>query len=178
MRTVHEKRLLMLSLALGVLVLAAVPLHAALRADPRVLSDEDYLEPACRTPVHVFPEPICPWVVAGESPMTIVFALGVVPLALRRGGRRAMTALAVISAALAVLQLVAPFAFTFESTAPGAGTPSPLKADEGCGLVNCGLDHTVFHMLQVPFLVAIAVTAGRTSRGTGPHGRTPGGRLG
>jgi hypothetical protein len=139
-RTVHEKRLLMLTLALGVLVLAAVPLHAVLRADTSVLADEDYLKPACQTPVHVF-------------------------LALRRGGRRAMRALAVTSAALAVLQLLAPFAFTFESTAPGGGTPSPLKADEGCGLVNCGLDHTLFHILQVPFLVAIAVTAGRTSPG-------------
>ena len=163
MRTVHEKRLLMLSLALGVLVLAAVPLHAVIRADPSVLADEDYLKPACRTPVHVFPEPICPRVVAGEYPMTIVFALGVVPLALRRGGRRAMRALAITSVALAVLQLAAPFAFTFESTAPGAGTPSPLKADEGCGLVNCGLDHTLFHMLQVPVLVAIAVTSRRLS---------------
>jgi hypothetical protein len=162
-RTVHEKRLLMLSVALGVLVLATVPLHAVLRADPSVLSDEDYLEPACRTPVHVFPEPICPRVVAGESPLTIVFALGAVPLALRRGGRRTMKALAVTSLALAVLQLVSPFAFTFESTAPGAGTPSPLKADEGCGLVNCGLDHTLFHMLQVPVLVAIAVTSRRLS---------------
>lgn len=177
-RTVHEKRLLMLSVALGVLVLAAVPLHAGLRADPSVLSDEDYLEPACRTPVEVLPEPICPRVVAGESPLTIVFALGVVPLALRRGGRRAMRALAVTSVALAVLQLVAPFAFTFESTAPGPGTPSPLKADKGCGLVNCGLDHTLFHVLQVPLLVAIAVTADRTSRGTRPHGKTPASRLG
>jgi hypothetical protein len=162
-RTVHEKRLLTVSVALGVLVLAAVPLHAGLRADPSVLSDEDYLNPACRTPVQVFPEPICPRVVAGESPMTIVFALGVVPLALRRGGRRAMKALAVTSVALAALQLVAPFTFTFESTAPGAGTPSPLEADEGCGLVNCGLDHTLFHMLQVPFLVAIALTSRRLS---------------
>jgi hypothetical protein len=164
-RTVHEKRLLMLTLALGVLVLAAVPLHAVLRADTSVLADEDYLKPACQTPVHVFPEPVCPRVVAGESPLTIVFALGVVPIAIRRGGRRTMKALAVTSVALAVLQLLAPFAFTFESTAPGAGTPSPLKADEGCGLVNCGLDHTLFHILQVPFLVAIAVTAGRTSPG-------------
>ena len=173
MRTVHEKRLLRLSVALGVLVLATVPLHAVLRADPNVLSDEDYLEPACRKPVHVFPEPICPWVVAGESPLMIIFALGAVPLALRRGGRRTMKALAVTSVALAVLQLVSPFAFTFESAAPGAGTTSPVKADEGCGLVNCGLDHTVFHMLQVPFLVAIAVTSrrlGDTSSERSPAG--------
>jgi hypothetical protein len=155
------KRLLLVSLALGVLVLALVPLHAELRADRRVLSNDIYLKPACRTPVHLLPEPICPRIVAGESPLTILFALGVVPLALRRAGPGTMKALAITSGALAALQLVAPFALTFESATPAAETPSPLEADQGCGLVNCGLDHTMFHLLQVPFLVAMALMSRR-----------------
>jgi hypothetical protein len=56
----------MVSLALGILVLPAVPLHAALRADPSVLGDDDYLKPACRVPFQAFPEPICPRMVAGD----------------------------------------------------------------------------------------------------------------
>ena len=154
-----EKPVLFVSTALGLLVLAAVPLHAALRADERVLSDRAYLEPACRTPVEVFPEPICPRVVAGESPAMIAYALVVVPLVLRRGGPGAFRALALASAALAALQVIAPFMLTFDSVTPGAGTPSPLEADDGCGLVNCGLDHTLFHLAQVPFLLAMALTS-------------------
>ena len=169
-----EKRLLVVSLALGVLVLAVVPLHAELRADRRVLSNDSYLEPACRTPVHLLPEPICPRVVAGESPVTIMFALGVVPLALRRAGPRAMNALALTSGALAALQLVAPFAFTFESATPAVGTPSPLEAHHGCGLVNCGLDHTMFHLFQVPFLVAMALTSWRLAEQRVSHCPPPG----
>jgi hypothetical protein len=40
MRSPLEKHQLLISVALGLLVLAAVPLHAGLRADPRVLSDD------------------------------------------------------------------------------------------------------------------------------------------
>jgi hypothetical protein len=155
--------LILVSLALGVLVLAAVPLHGALRADPRVLSDDDYLEPACRVPFPVFPEPVCPRVVAGESPLTVVYALIAVPLLARRGGRRGLLLIAITSAGLAALQLAAPFAFTYPP-AGGGSRPSAFEPEPGCGLVNCGLDHTLFHLAQLPFLVALAVLACRLYR--------------
>jgi hypothetical protein len=157
----------MVSLALGVLVLAAVPLHAALRADPSVLGDDDYVKPACRVPFQAFPEPICPRVVAGESPATALYALIAVPLLSRRPGRRKLVAISVASAAFAALHIFAPFAFTFES-AFTQERPSPFEADAGCGLVNCGLDHTLFHLAQVPFFVAMALLSYRL----GPPGRT------
>jgi hypothetical protein len=149
--------LVLTSLALGLLVLAAVPLHAAVRADPDVLAHDDYLDPACRTPAPIAPEPVCPRVVAGESPATIVYALVVVPLVVRRGGRLAMKVLAAASAGFAVLQLVAPFVFTFPPIEAASGTPPPFEAHQGCGLVNCGLDHTLFHLVQVPFFVALGL---------------------
>ncbi len=154
---------MLISLALGVVVLLVVPLHAAFRADEGVLAADDYLRPACRTPVHVFPEPICPEVVAGESPATVFFALLVVPLAAFRPGRGRFLAIAVASAALAAVQVVAAFAVSFPAV--DGERPSPFEADAGCGLVNCGLDHTIFHLVQVVFLLAMTLMAYRLYRG-------------
>jgi hypothetical protein len=150
------------ALTLGVLVVAVVPLHAELRADPDVLADDDYLRPACRTPFEVFPEPVCPRVVAGESPATVLLALVVVPILALRGRRRAFLAIAVLTASWAAVQLAGPFLFTFRSTS-GERTP-PFESDAGCGLVNCGLDHTLFHLAQLPFLLAIALIGYRLYR--------------
>ena len=155
----------MVSLALGVMVLVAVPLHAALRADPSVLGDDDYLKPACRVPFQAFPEPVCPRVVAGESPATVLYALIAVLLLSHRPGRGTLVAIAGASAAFAALHLFAPFAFTFES-AFTEERPSPFESDAGCGLVNCGLDHTLFHFAQVPFLLAMALLSYRLYRAT------------
>jgi hypothetical protein len=153
----------MVSLALGALVILVVPLHAALRADPDVLADDDYLRPACRVPVQAFPEPICPRVVAGESPATVLYALLVVPLLVRRPSRGSLLMVAVTSAAFAALQIVAPFAFTFPS-AFADQRPPPFRSDAGCGLVNCGLDHTVFHLAQAPFFIVMALLSYRLYR--------------
>ena len=161
-----RRRLTSISLALGLVVLAAVPLHAALRADPRVLDHPDYLGPACETPLKVFPEPVCPEIVAGESPAIIAYALLVVPLALRRGGRGVLLALTFASLGFAVLQLAAPFAFAFDPVG-GGDAPSSFAADSGCGLVNCGLDHTLFHLVQLPFLVAMAAISYQAARRVG-----------
>lgn len=149
------RMLIATALTLGVLVVAVVPLHAELRADPDVLADDDYLRPACRTPFEVFPEPVCPRVVAGESPATILLALVVVPILAVRRRPRPFLATAVLSASWAAVQLVGPFLLTFRSTS-GERTP-PIERDAGCGLVNCGLDHTLFHLAQLPFLLAIAL---------------------
>ena len=162
MRVTARAGLIVVSVALGVLVLAAVPLHAALRADERTLSHDEYLEPACRVPFALFPEPVCPRVVAGESPLTVVYALIVVPFLAIRGGRRGLLLISITSAGLAALQLAAPFAFTFPPV--GGGRPSAFELEPGCGLVNCGLDHTLFHFAQLPFLVAIAVASRRCYR--------------
>jgi hypothetical protein len=160
----RERRPLVLtSLALGIVVLLLVPLHAGFRADDAVLADDDYLRPACRTPIHVLPEPICPEVVAGESPATVLFALVIVPLVSRRPGRGGLLAIAVASAALAAVQVVAPFGFSFPAV--DGERPSPFEADAGCGLVNCGLDHTIFHLVQLPFLLAMAAMAFRLYEG-------------
>jgi hypothetical protein len=159
-------RLILVSLALGLLVVAIVPLHALLRADEMVLSDDDYLRPACRVPFPVIPEPICPRFFAGESPLTALYALIGVPLLARGRRPRRLLAIAIASAGLGALQLVAPFAFTF-AAADGDQRPSAFEAEPGCGLVNCGLDHTVFHLLQVPFLVAIAIEGYRLYRSAG-----------
>lgn len=168
MALVERKPLVLISLALGIVVLLVVPLHAAFRADDAVLAADDYLRPACRTPIHVFPEPICPEVVAGESPATVLFAFVVVPLVSRRPGRGSLLAIAVTSAALATVQVVAPFAFSFPAV--DGERPSPFEADAGCGLVNCGLDHTIFHLIQLPFLLAMAVIAYRLHQGSGKEG--------
>ncbi|MDQ3859349.1 MAG: hypothetical protein M3327_13055 [Actinomycetota bacterium] len=155
-------RLIVVSLALGVLVLAGVPLHAVLRADARVLSDDDYLHPACGVPFFVVPEPVCPRVVAGESPLTLVYALIAVPLLARRAGPRRLLVISIASTALAALQLVAPFAFTFPPV--DGGQPAAFEREPGCGLVNCGLDHTIFHLIQVPLLAALAIESYRLYR--------------
>lgn len=156
------------SLALGVLVLVMVPLHTTFRADDGVLAADDYLRPACRTPVHVFPEPVCPDVVAGESPLTALYALVVVPLLVFRTGRGSLLAIAVASGVLAAVQVVAPFAYSFPAV--DGERPSPFQADAGCGLVNCGLDHTIFHLLQLPFLLVMTVLAYRLYRRAGEEG--------
>jgi hypothetical protein len=149
------RTLLTVAVTLGVLVLAAVPLHSALRADAHIFTDDDYLRPACRVPFQVFPEPVCPRVVAGESPATVILALVVVPLAAWRPRPGRLLALAMLSGAWAVVQLASPFLFTFRSTS--GERRSPFTQDPGCGLVNCGLDHTLFHLGQLPFLIAIAL---------------------
>lgn len=151
------------SLALGLFMLAVVPLHGALRADATVLSDDDYVRPACRVPFPVLPEPVCPRVFAGESPLTVVYALLAVPLLARRARPRRLLAVSIASAALAAIQLVGPFAFTFPP-ADGGQDPSAFEVEATCGLVNCGLDHTIFHLVQVPFLVAIATESYRLYR--------------
>ena len=153
----------MVSIALGLLVVAFVPLHTIVRADARVLADDDYVEPACRVPFPVIPEPVCPRFVAGESPLTLIYALIAVPLLARRPGARRLLVVSIASAGLAVLQVTAPVAFTFPP-ADGGPRPSALEADPGCGLVNCGLDHTIFHLIQVPFLVALSVESYRRYR--------------
>ena len=158
-----RKGTLWISLALGTFVLLGVPIYSALVADPRVLTDEQYITPACRWPLpfSIIPEPICPRVFAGESPLTVLYALILVPLLLLRSGARTMLTVAILSLVFALGQVPAAFYATFPSALDPASNPSPFRREPGCGLVLCGLDHTLFHLSQMVLLLAMAFNSYR-----------------
>ena len=162
------RNVLLISLALGAFVVLIVPLYSAFVADPRVLTDEQYLLPACGWPLPspVIPEPLCPYLFAGESPLTALYALIVVPLLLLGGGPRTLLAVAVLSLALALVQIFGAFFTTFPSAFDPGFYPSPFQREAGCGLVLCGLDHTLFHLIQMLLLLAMALFAYRAHRTT------------
>ena len=158
----------MISLALGAFVVSVVPLYSAFVADPRLLTDEQYVIPACglALPSPLIPEPVCPYLFAGESPLMALYALIVVPLLLLAGGPRTFLAVAVLSLALALVQIVGVFFATFPSAFDPGFYPSPFQREAGCGLVLCGLDHTLFHFIQMLLLLAMALFAYRAHRTT------------
>lgn len=157
-----RKKILFASLVLGAFVLLAVPIHSAFVADPGALTDEQYVFAACRWPFPLAPTSVCPQVFAGESPGMVLYALVVVPLLLIRGGARTMLTIAALSLIFALLQVLA----TFYTALPSALFPRDLNPEllpsaferdpATCGLVLCGLDHSLFHFAQVPFLLILA----------------------
>ncbi len=130
---------LVTALALGAFVLLIVPTYSALVADPSVLADEQYLIPACGYPLPfpVIPEPVCPYLFAGESPLTVLYSLIVVPILLLRNGARTMLVVTVLSLLLALIQVLGVFV-TFPSALDPGFYPSPLRREVGCGLVRLG----------------------------------------
>jgi hypothetical protein len=162
------RNVLLISLALGAFVVLIVPLHSTFVADPRVLTDEQYVILACGWPLPfpLIPEPVCPYLLAGESPLTAFYCLVVVPLLLLAGGPRTMLAVVVLSLTLAVVQVFGAFFATFPSAFDLDFYPSPLQREAGCGLVLCGLDHTLFHLAQVLLLFSLAFFAYRAHRAT------------
>jgi hypothetical protein len=157
---------LLVSLALGTFVVLIVPVYSAFVADPRVLADEQYVTPACGWPLSspVIPEPVCPYLFAGESPLTVLYCLVVVPLLLLGGGPRTLLAVVVLSLALALVQIFGAFGAIFPSALDPDFYPSPFQREAGCGLVLCGLDHTLFHFVQMLLLFAMAFFAYRAHR--------------
>jgi hypothetical protein len=157
-----RRRVLLTSLALGIFVLIAVPIHSTFVADPRALTDEQYVFAACRWPFPLVPEPSCPRIFAGESPFMVLYALVIVPLLLVRGRVRTMLTIAILSLIFALVQIASPFYTALPSSfyPPGLNPdllPSAFEQDPAtCGLVLCGLDHSLFHFAQVPFLLALA----------------------
>jgi hypothetical protein len=157
-----RRRVLLTSLALGIFVLIAVPIHSTFVADPRALTDEQYVFAACRWPFPLVPEPSCPRIFAGESPFMVLYALVIVPLLLVRGRARTMLTIAILSPVFALVQIASPF----YTALPSSLFPPDLNLDllpsafeqepATCGLVLCGLDHSLFHFAQVPFLLALA----------------------
>lgn len=174
-----RKRILWTSLALGTFALLAVPIHSAVVADPGALANEQYVWAACRLGFpFTIPGSLCPRVVAGESPFTALFALVIVPLLLIRGRARTMLTIAILSFVFALVQVMAVFypilpASLFPPDLNPHLLPSPLeRAPATCGLVMCGLDHTLFHFAQVPFLLTLAFFGYRAARGTPDASRT------
>lgn len=73
-----------------------------------------------------------------------------------------MLTIAILSLTFALVQIAAAFQTNFPpelfppALNPGL-LPSAFERDPAtCGLVLCGLDHTLFHFAQVPFLLALA----------------------
>jgi hypothetical protein len=119
---------------------------------------------ACNWPFPLAPEPVCPQVFAGESPGMVLYALVIVPLLLVRGGARTVLTIAVLSLVFALVQLVA----ALYTVLPSAFERDPAT----CGLVLCGLDHSLFHFAQVPFLPVLAFFSYRAFRALrGEHER-------
>lgn len=158
-----RKRVLFASLALGIFALLVVPVHSTFIADPRALTHVNYVWAACSlgNPLPL-PEPVCPRFFAGESPFTVLYALVIVPLLLIRGRARTMLTIAILSLTFALLQGVfADYPILPASPFPPDLNPhllpSPFeRAPATCGLVMCGLDHTLFHFAQMPLLLALA----------------------
>ena len=159
-----RKKVLLVSLALGLFVLLVVPAYSAFVADPKVLTDKQYVLPACGLgDNYLIPQPICPRVFAGESPFTALYSLVVVPLLLLRARARTMLTITVLSLVFALGQVPAAF-LTFPSAFAPGSSPSPFQREGGCGLVLCGLDHTLFHFTQMLALLALAFFGYRAHR--------------
>ncbi len=74
--------------------------------------------------------------------------------------------MAVLSLALALVQIFGAFFATFPSAFDPDFYPSPFQREAGCGLVLCGLDHTLFHFIQMLLLLAMAHFTYRAHRTT------------
>lgn len=172
-----RRKVLWTSLALGVFVLLVVPIHSAFVADPGALADGGYVWAACRLGFpFTMPGSVCPRVVAGESPFLLLYALFVAPLLLIRGRAGTMLTITILSLTFALVQVMAVFYPIFPSSLfpPDLNPhllPSPLeRAPATCGLVMCGLDHTLFHFVQAPLLLALALFGYRAYREEHDHG--------
>jgi hypothetical protein len=98
----------------------------------------------------------------GEAVVFTPLSLGLAALAFR-GGRRSLRAVSMIAGLLAIGEIPAGI---FATTDPSIW----WKIEPQCGIVYCGLLHTLAHWSHVPFLVAIAFAARRS--GAMP-GKTP-----
>lgn len=87
----------------------------------------------------------------GETVVVVPLMLGIAGMA-ARGDRRTLRGVAWVSALLAVAQIPAGI---FATTDPSKW----WTLDPECGIVWCGLLHTLAHWSHVPFLVVIALAA-------------------
>jgi hypothetical protein len=92
----------------------------------------------------------------GEALVFTPLALVLAALAVR-GGTRDLRAVSIIAGLLAVGEVPAGI---FTTTDPSIW----WKIEPECGIVYCGLLHTLAHWSHVPFLVAIALAARKARR--------------
>ena len=72
-----------------------------------------------------------------------------------RGGRRSLRAVSIIGVLLAIGEIPAGIFATTDASVW-------WRIEPQCGIVYCGLLHTLAHWSHVPFLIAIAMTARRS----------------
>jgi hypothetical protein len=87
----------------------------------------------------------------GEAVVFTPISLALAALA-RRGGTRSLRAVTLISTLLAIGEIPAGI---FATTDPSLW----WKIEPECGILYCGLLHTLAHWSHVPLLIAIAVAA-------------------
>ena len=97
-------------------------------------------------------EPRLTWPI-GEAVVFAPLALGLAAVSLR-GGRRSLRAVGLTSALLAVAEIPAGI---FATRDPSLW----WKLDPDCGIVWCGLLHTLSHWSHVPLLIGMAFGAWR-----------------
>ena len=90
----------------------------------------------------------------GEAVVFTPLSLALAALAFR-GGRRSFRAVSIIAGLLAIGEIPAGI---FATTDPSIW----WKIEPQCGIVYCGLLHTLAHWSHVPFLIAIAIAARRS----------------
>ncbi len=90
----------------------------------------------------------------GEAVVFTPLSLVLAALAFR-GGRRGLRAASMIAGLLAIGEIPAGI---FATTDPSIW----WKMEPECGIVDCGLLHTLAHWSHVPFLIAIAIAARRS----------------
>jgi hypothetical protein len=90
----------------------------------------------------------------GEAVVFTPLSLVLAALAFR-GGRRSLRAVSIIAGLLAIGEVPAGIFATTDPSVWGKIRPE-------CGIVYCGLLHTVAHWSHVPFLIAIARAARRS----------------
>ena len=98
----------------------------------------------------------------GEAVVFTPLSLVLAALAFR-GGKRSLRAVSMIAGLLAIGEIPAGI---FATTDPSIW----WKIEPQCGIVYCGLLHTLAHWSHVPFLIVIAIAARRS--GAMP-GKTP-----
>jgi hypothetical protein len=89
----------------------------------------------------------------GEAVVFVPLSLALAALAFR-GGQRTLRAVSITAGLLALGEIPAGI---FATTDPSLW----WKVELECGIVYCGLLHTLAHWSHVPFLVAIAIAARR-----------------
>ena len=130
--------ILLISLFLGVYSLLIVPVYFALPIY-NILDLQHFKRAA--DPIY-FGEVI---LFAGESPILVLTFLFVVPFLVLQSSKIAVLAIVTINILFITLELYA-------TLFPG---PPFFERVEGCTLITCGMDHTLFHLSHLPFNVSM-----------------------